>query len=93
MAHQHPPRFLKIVDERQDLQAYAKTNVDAAKPASIVLAFILVDVREEGESLKTIFPARFTWAGIIERHRSTRPRNQYGDDFVLRRRLPLGSGC
>ena len=66
MAHQHPPRFLKIVDD-------AKTRV--AKPMSPKKArmdrgekFLLIDVREESEFAKDHLPeAIHLGKGIIER--------------------------
>jgi 3-mercaptopyruvate sulfurtransferase SseA len=55
MAHQHPPRFLKIVDD-------AKTRVretgvdDVKKRLDRGDKFILVDVREESEFAKDHLP-------------------------------------
>ena len=51
MAHQHPPRFLKIVDD-------AKTRVRETNVAEVKKRmdrgdkFVLVDVREESEFAK-----------------------------------------
>ncbi len=46
MAHQHPPRFLKIVDDAKT--RVRETNVDAVKNRmDRGDKFVLVDVREE----------------------------------------------
>jgi hypothetical protein len=48
MAHQHPPRFLKIVEDAKT--RVRETNVDAVKKRlDRGEKFILVDVREESE--------------------------------------------
>ena len=48
MAHQHPPRFLKIVDDAKT--RVRETNVDAIKTKmDRGDKFVLVDVREESE--------------------------------------------
>jgi len=67
MAHQHPPRFLKIVDE-------AKTRVretdvqEVKKKIDRGDKFILIDVREESEFAKDHLPgAIHLGKGIIER--------------------------
>src|SRR5579862_7041305 len=67
MAHQHPPRFLKIVDE-------AKTRVretdvqEVKKKIDRGDTFILVDVREESEFAKDHLPgAIHLGKGVIER--------------------------
>ena len=67
MAHQHPPRFLKIVDDAKTRGR--ETNVDAVK-ARIDRGdkFLLVDVREESEFAKDHLPgAIHLGKGIIER--------------------------
>jgi rhodanese-related sulfurtransferase len=67
MAHQHPPRFLKIVDDAKT--RVRETNVDAVK-ARIDHGdeFLLVDVREESEFAKDHLPgAIHLGRGIIER--------------------------
>jgi rhodanese-related sulfurtransferase len=67
MAHQHPPRFLKIVDD-------AKTRVRETNVAEVKKRmdrgdkFVLVDVREESEFAKDHLPgAIHLGKGIIER--------------------------
>jgi rhodanese-related sulfurtransferase len=67
MAHQHPPRFLKIVDD-------AKTRVRETNTAEVKKKidkggkFLLVDVREESEYVKDHLPgAIHLGKGIIER--------------------------
>lgn len=67
MAHQHPPRFLKIVDDAK--KRVRETNVDAVK-ARIDRGekFVLVDVREESEFAKDHVPgAIHLGKGVIER--------------------------
>jgi rhodanese-related sulfurtransferase len=67
MAHQHPPRFLKIVDDARS--RVRETTVDAVK-AQIDRGekFLLVDVREESEYAKDHLPgAIHLGKGIIER--------------------------
>jgi len=67
VAHQHPPRFLKIVDDAKT--RVRETNVDAVK-ARIDRGdkFLLVDVREESEFAKNHLPgAIHLGKGIIER--------------------------
>jgi rhodanese-related sulfurtransferase len=67
MAHQHPPRFLKIVDD-------AKTRVRETDVPTVKARmdrgekFLLVDVREESEYAKDHLPgAIHLGKGIIER--------------------------
>ena len=67
MAHQHPPRFLKIVDDAKS--RVRETNVTEVK-ARIARGekFLLVDVREESEYAKDHLPgAIHLGKGIIER--------------------------
>jgi rhodanese-related sulfurtransferase len=67
MAHQHPPRFLKIVDDarkriRETNVAEVKARIDRGDK------FLLVDVREESEFAKDHLPgAIHLGKGIIER--------------------------
>ena len=67
MANQHPPRFLKIVEDakkrvRETNVATVKTRIDRAEK------FLLVDVREESEFAKDHLPgAIHLGKGIIER--------------------------
>ena len=67
MAHQHPPRFLKIVDDAK--ARVRETNVDAVKTRiDRGDKFVLVDVREESEFAKDHLPgAIHLGKGIIER--------------------------
>jgi rhodanese-related sulfurtransferase len=67
MAHQHPPRFLKIVDDATT--RVRETNVDAVKSRmERGDKFVLVDVREESEFAKDHLPgAIHLGKGIIER--------------------------
>jgi rhodanese-related sulfurtransferase len=68
MAHsQHPPRFLKIVDDAKT--RVRETNVDEVKKKiDSGGKFILVDVREESEFAKDHLPgAIHLGKGIIER--------------------------
>jgi rhodanese-related sulfurtransferase len=67
MAHQHPPRFLKIVDDAK--KRVREVSVDAVK-AEIEHGekFVLIDVREESEFAKDHLPgAIHLGKGIIER--------------------------
>ena len=93
MAHQHPPRFLKIVDDAKT--RVRETNVDAVK-AKIDRGdkFLLVDVREESEYAKDHLPSAIRLGkGIIERDIEARvPRIEYRVSAVLRWRFPLRSG-
>jgi rhodanese-related sulfurtransferase len=67
MAHQHPPRFLKIVDDaktrvRETNVAEVKNRMDRGDK------FVLVDVREESEFAKDHLPgAIHLGKGVIER--------------------------
>jgi rhodanese-related sulfurtransferase len=67
MAHQHPPRFLKIVDDaktriRETNTAEVKKKIDVGEK------FLLIDVREESEYAKDHLPgAIHLGKGIIER--------------------------
>jgi rhodanese-related sulfurtransferase len=67
MAHQHPPRFLKIVDDAKT--RVRETNVDQVKKRiDAGDKFLLVDVREESEFAKDHLPgAIHLGKGIIER--------------------------
>ncbi len=67
MAQQHPPRFLKIVNEAKT--RVRETNVDAVKKKiDGSEKFTLVDVREESEFSKDHLPgAIHLGKGIIER--------------------------
>ncbi len=67
MASQHPPRFLKIVDEAKT--RVRETNVDAVKNRmDRGDKFLLVDVREESEFAKDHLPgAIHLGKGVIER--------------------------
>jgi rhodanese-related sulfurtransferase len=67
MAHQHPPRFLKIVDDAR--KRIRETDVDAVKSRmDRGDKFLLVDVREESEFAKDHLPgAIHLGKGIIER--------------------------
>ena len=67
MAHQHPPRFLKIVDDAKT--RVRETNADAVKNRmDRGDKFVLVDVREESEFAKDHLPgAIHLGRGIIER--------------------------
>ena len=67
MAHQHPPRFLKIVDDARS--RIRETNVpEVKKRMDRGDKFILVDVREESEYAKDHLPgAVHMGKGVIER--------------------------
>jgi rhodanese-related sulfurtransferase len=67
MAQQHPPRFLKIVDDAKT--RVRETNVDEVKKRmDRGEKFTLVDVREESEFAKDHLPgAIHLGKGIIER--------------------------
>lgn len=67
MAHQHPPRFLKIVDDAK--MRVRETNVDEVKKRMDRRdKFILVDVREESEYAKDHLPSAIHLGkGVIER--------------------------
>ena len=72
MAHQHPPRFLKIVDDAKT--RVRETNVDEVKKRmDRGDTFTLVDVREESEFAKDHLPgAIHLGKGVIERDIETR---------------------
>jgi rhodanese-related sulfurtransferase len=67
MAHQHPPRFLKIVDDART--RIRERNVDDVKKRmDRGDKFLLVDVREESEFAKDHLPgAIHLGKGVIER--------------------------
>ena len=67
MAHQHPPRFLKIVDDAKT--RVRETNVEEVmKKIDRGEKFTLVDVREESEFAKDHLPgAIHLGKGTIER--------------------------
>jgi rhodanese-related sulfurtransferase len=67
MAHQHPPRFLKIVDDAR--KRVRETDVEEVKKKMDGGGkFILVDVREESEFAKDHLPgAIHLGKGVIER--------------------------
>jgi rhodanese-related sulfurtransferase len=67
MAQQHPPRFLKIVDDAKT--RVRETNVDEVKKKIDGSAkFTLVDVREESEFAKDHLPGAIHLSkGVIER--------------------------
>jgi rhodanese-related sulfurtransferase len=67
MAPQHPPRFLKIVDDAKT--RVRETNVDEVKSRmDRGDKFVLVDVREESEFAKDHLPnAIHMGKGVIER--------------------------
>lgn len=67
MAHQHPPRFLKIVDDAKS--RIRETNVpEVKKRMDRGDKFLLVDVREESEYAKDHLPgAIHLGKGVIER--------------------------
>ena len=67
MAHQHPPRFLKIVDDAKT--RVRETNVDTVKSRmDRGDKFLLVDVREESEYANDHLPgAIHLGKGVIER--------------------------
>jgi rhodanese-related sulfurtransferase len=67
MAHQHPPRFLKIVDDAK--KRIRETTVEGVKAElDHGEKFLLVDVREESEFAKDHLPgAIHLGKGVIER--------------------------
>lgn len=67
MAHQHPPRFLRIVDEAR--KHIKETTVDQVKSKlDKGEKFLLIDVREDNEYAKDHLPgAIHLGKGIIER--------------------------
>jgi rhodanese-related sulfurtransferase len=82
MAHQHPPRFLKIVDDAKT--RVRETNVDVVKSRmDRGDKFVLVDVREESEFAKDHLPdAIHLGKGIIERDIEARVPD-LGTEMVL----------
>ena len=82
MAHQHPPRFLKIVDDAR--LRIRETNVDEVKKRmDRGDKFLLVDVREESEFAKDHLPgAVHLGKGIIERDIEARVP-QFDTEMVL----------
>ena len=67
MAHHHPPRFLKIVDDAKT--RVRETNVDTVKTRlDRGDKFLLVDVREESEyAAGHVKGAEWLGKGVIER--------------------------
>jgi rhodanese-related sulfurtransferase len=67
MAHQHPPRFLRIVDDAR--KRVKETTVDDVKTKlDRGEKFLLIDVREDNEYAKDHLPgAIHLGKGIIER--------------------------
>lgn len=67
MSHQHPPRFLKIVDDART--RIRETTVDEVKAKlDHGEKFLLIDVREESEFAKDHLPGAIPLGkGIIER--------------------------
>jgi rhodanese-related sulfurtransferase len=67
MAHQHPPRFLRIVDDAK--KRIRETTVDEVKgKLDRGEKFLLIDVREDNEYAKDHLPgAIHLGKGIIER--------------------------
>jgi rhodanese-related sulfurtransferase len=82
MAQQHPPRFLKIVDDAKT--RVRETHVDAVKARmDHGEKFLLVDVREESEYAKDHLPgAIHLGKGIIERDVETRVP-ELGTEMIL----------
>jgi rhodanese-related sulfurtransferase len=82
MARQHPPRFLKIVDDAKS--RVRETNVDAVKTRlDRGDKFVLVDVREESEFAKDHLPgAIHLGKGIIERDIEARVP-ELGTEMIL----------
>ena len=75
MAHQHPPRFLKIVDDAKT--RVRETNItEVKKRIDRGDKLILVDVREESEYAKDHLPgAIHLGKGVIERDIEARVPN------------------
>lgn len=75
MAHQHPPRFLQIVNDAK--KRVRETTVDEVKKKMDQgEKFLLVDVREESEFAKDHLPgAVHLGKGIIERDIEARVPN------------------
>ena len=67
MAHQHPPRFLKIVDDAKT--RVRETDIDTVKTRmDRGDKFLLIDVREESEYVNDHLPgAIHLGKGVIER--------------------------
>jgi rhodanese-related sulfurtransferase len=66
MAPQHPPRFLKIVDDAKT--RVRETNVEVKARMDRGDKFVLVDVREESEFAKDHLPGAIHMGkGVIER--------------------------
>jgi rhodanese-related sulfurtransferase len=67
MAHQHPPRFLKLVDDAKS--RVKETNVETIKSRlDRGDKFLLVDVREDNEYAKDHLPtAVHMGRGVLER--------------------------
>jgi rhodanese-related sulfurtransferase len=82
MAHQHPPRFLKIVDDARS--RVRETDVDKVKARMDKGdKFLLVDVREESEFAKDHLPgAIHLGKGVIERDIEARVPD-LGTEMVL----------
>lgn len=82
MANQHPPRFLKIVEDAKS--RVAETDVDTVKSRmDRGEKFVLVDVREESEFAKDHLPgAIHLGKGIIERDIEARVP-ELGTELVL----------
>jgi rhodanese-related sulfurtransferase len=82
MAHQHPPRFLNIVDDART--RIRETNVDAVKTRiDRGDKFLLVDVREESEFAKDHLPgAIHLGKGVIERDIEARV-SDLGAEMIL----------
>jgi len=82
MAHQHPPRFLKIVDDARS--RVRETNVDEVKKRMDRCdKFLLIDVREESEFAKDHLPgAVHLGKGIIERDIEARVP-ELGTEMIL----------
>ena len=94
MAHQHPPRFLKIVDDAKTARARNQRRGSEEEDSIAARSSLLVDVREESEFAKDHLPgAIHLGKGIIERDIEARvPDLGCGDRALLRRRIPLGAG-
>ena len=82
MAHQHPPRFLKIVDDAKT--RVRETNADTVKSRmDRGDKFTLIDVREESEFAKDHLPgAIHLGKGIIERDVEARVP-ELGTEMIL----------
>lgn len=82
MAHDHPPRFLKIVDDARS--RIRETSVDELKSRfDRGDKFMLVDVREESEFAKDHLPSAIHLGkGVIERDIEARVPD-LGTEMVL----------